>query len=246
MTCISVAGRCQLVEGIALRPLPSLLWVDLSMPLTGDEWNDLSAEEQRKAARFRCFHDQRRYLAAHAALRRALAARGAGEACSLRFEAGAWGKPALCDSSDMRFNLSHSDDIGLIATSLSHDVGVDVELMRAVPDAVSLVSEHFSVDERREFERLPPQAQDRAFLIGWTRKEACLKAVGVGLGVVAPSAIEAGLTDKPRLVRISIGGQWDIVEVHSTFGCHNGVAAVAQVHSRRVGSPPNALLRLVQ
>lgn len=245
MTLTHVAARCQPVDGIALRPLPSLLWVDLSMPLTGDEWDDLSAEEQRKAARFRCPHDQRRYLAAHAALRRALAARGAGEASSLRFESGAWGKPALCDSRGLRFNLSHSDDIGLIGSSFSHEVGVDVERIRPLPDVAMLVVEHFTAAERAQFERLPPQAQDQAFFLGWTRKEACLKAVGVGLSV-DPSSIEAGLTCEPCLLTIALGAEWSVVEVHSTLGSCGVVGAVAQVHSRRAGRLPIASIGWVQ
>ena len=245
MTFICASRRCRPVECIALRPLPSLLWVDLSMPLTGDEWDDLSAEEHRKAARFRCLQDQRRYLAAHSALRRALAAQGAGEPSSLRFRAGAWGKPALCDSTGLRFNLSHSGDIGLIGSSFLHEVGVDAEFIRAVPDAASLVSEHFSVDERREFERLPPQTRNRAFLVGWTRKEACLKAVGVGLSV-DPSSIEAGLTCEPCMLTIALGVEWSVVEVHSILGSCGVVGAVAQVHSQRAGRLPIASIGWAQ
>lgn len=226
-----VSSRCQPVEGIALPALPSLLWVDLSAPLTSDEWSDLSAEEHDQAERFRCVRDQRRYLAAHAALRRALAAHGAGEPHSLRFDPGTWGKPALCDSGGLRFNLSHSDDIGLIGTSFSHDVGVDVECIRTLPDVAMLVNEHFTAAERDEFACLPPHAKDRAFLIGWTRKEACLKAIGLGLHI-APQGVDVGLDACPGKTQVVFGERWYDVAVQSIAHKQGWVGAVAQVLSQ--------------
>lgn len=214
-----------------LRPLTSLLWVDLSIPLTSDERKDVSADEHCRARRFRFAHDRRRYLAAHSALRRSLAASGAGDAASLRFRSNAWGKPELCLPSGLYFNLSHSEDTGLIGISASHDIGVDVEILRHAPDAAELVSEHFTRSERNEFERLPVQERDRAFLVGWTRKEACLKAIGSGLSVHA-SLIEVGLTGGPCVVHIESEDECYVVEVESALGPRGAFAAIAQVQSR--------------
>lgn len=228
LTPIPRSRRCQHVEGIALWPPPALLWVDLSKPLSIDEQDDLSDEERRKAARFRCLHDQRRYLAAHAALRCALATRGAGDARSLLFESGAWGKPALRKSAGLHFNLSHSDDIGLIGTSFSHDVGVDVERIRSLPDLATLVGEHFTAEERGEFECLPKHAQDRAFFVGWTRKEACLKAIGSGLHI-APQSVDVGLAACPRRTQVVFGERYYDVALQSIVNKQGWVGAVAQV-----------------
>jgi len=223
-----VAARCHHVAGVTLRPLLSLLWVDLSTPLTGDEQADVSAAEHRKASRFRCAHDRRRYLAAHAALRRTLAACGAGEARSLHFRDNAWGKPGLQEPGDLHFNLSCSADIGLIGTSASRAIGVDVELMRPLPETAELVSEHFTLSERHEFECLPPEERDRAFLVGWTRKEACLKAIGVGLGA-PPASVDVGLTGFSRRTRVIFGGRWYLLDLQSIAQGQDWVGAVAQV-----------------
>ena len=228
MTLAGVPRRCRHVDGVTLRPLPALLWVDLSLPLAGGEQDDVSAEEHRKASRFRCADDRRRYLAAHAALRRTLAACGAGEARSLHFRSNAWGKPELCEPGGPHFNLSHSADIGLIGSSFSHDIGVDVEFMRALPDAAALVREHFTFAERQEFERLPPQAQDRAFLIGWTRKEACLKAIGSGLHI-APQSVDVGLVAFPRRTQVVFGERCCDIALQSIVHKQGWVGAVAQV-----------------
>ena len=191
-------GQCRVVGVEALAGV--VLWlVDLAQPVSAYELACLSPEEQARAARFRAPHDRDRYLRAHARLRQLLACHTDFAAGELAFAAGEFGKPRLAQAPALHFNLAHSDDTAVIAISNAGEVGVDVEVQREVPDASALAVLHFTPEERNELASAPADQVDRVFLRGWTRKEACLKAVGVGLSL-APSSFEVGLSSGERKV----------------------------------------------
>jgi 4'-phosphopantetheinyl transferase len=103
------------------------------------------------------------------------------------FRPGAGGKPELAPVPELagrrlpRFNVTHSDDLALIAIGLERELGVDLERERAISEADRIVESYFTDAERAQYARLEKAAQAAAFLRGWTRKEAILKALGVGL-----------------------------------------------------------------
>jgi 4'-phosphopantetheinyl transferase len=176
----------------ALQRLPDpwegcALWrIELGSAPTATGLASLDAQERARAARFVFEHDRRRYQAAHVAMRALLAeATALGEASTLRFEHNAFGKPSLADAPDWHFSLSHSGDAALLAIDRAAPVGVDVEVERAMDDVDALADAHFTDAERAQLQRTPADARTRAFLLTWTRKEACLKAVGTGLGTDA-------------------------------------------------------------
>jgi 4'-phosphopantetheinyl transferase len=63
------------------------------------------------------------------------------------------------------------------------EVGVDVEVIRPVPEMADLVERYFSASERNAFASLAPGLQLKAFFSCWTRKEAFVKASGEGLAI---------------------------------------------------------------
>lgn len=79
------------------------------------------------------------------------------------------------------FSLSHSHDIISIAISSSGPLGIDVECLRPGTDKDAIVRRFFKPVEREAWDRLPAGAREAAFLRLWTRKEAVLKALGLGL-----------------------------------------------------------------
>ncbi len=81
----------------------------------------------------------------------------------------------------LHFNLSHSEDLALLGVALDRQIGVDVEHWRPLVDAESIVSRYFAPGERARWLALPEHERLPAFFRGWTRKEAYLKARGVGL-----------------------------------------------------------------
>lgn len=104
------------------------------------------------------------------------------------------GAPYLDGSDDHHVSLAYSAGVTLVAVSRGAKVGVDVERrfdrgVRALPAHALDESEHITLN------RLPETARDEAFLTYWVRKEAILKAEGVGLGV------------EPRRIRVSAPGE---------------------------------------
>jgi 4'-phosphopantetheinyl transferase len=162
--------------------------------------------ELQRAARFVRPGDGRRYLAAHAALRRLLGRRDG-------WLTGANGKPALA-SPPPHFNLSRRGGVALIGISATHEVGVDVEPLQAIEDANELAQLHFTPMERNTVARERGAARDRAFLRCWTRKEACMKATGCGLSL-APSTFECGVQAASARVHVRTAQcEWTLL-VHS-------------------------------
>jgi 4'-phosphopantetheinyl transferase len=86
---------------------------------------------------------------------------------------------------ELRFNVSHSSELALIAVCRGHELGVDVERVRPISEADRIVASFFSPAEQAEFGSLATAARAEAFFRGWTRKEAILKGLGIGLAGLA-------------------------------------------------------------
>ncbi|MGH8995500.1 MAG: 4'-phosphopantetheinyl transferase family protein [Acidimicrobiales bacterium] len=144
--------------------------------------SSLSAEEQGRARRYRRPVDADHYRAGRGWLRQLLGAELGCSAAEVEIASGEHGKPSA-PGSDLRFNASHSGALFVIATSWEVEVGVDVEVIRPNAEVDRIAKRFFSVNERRALAALP----DGPRLVGsfecWTRKEAYLKGVGVGLRV---------------------------------------------------------------
>jgi 4'-phosphopantetheinyl transferase len=155
----------------------------------------LAPEEVARRARFAIERDARRFATARAALRVLLAAETGTAAEDLVLVAGASGKPALARGP--RFSLSRSGPIALVAVDACREVGVDVEQVRPVPDAEAIARRAFLAEERAELAEDRGGDAARAFLLAWTRKEAWLKALGVGLTLPGPPFDAARWTRAP-------------------------------------------------
>jgi 4'-phosphopantetheinyl transferase len=143
----------------------------------------LDDEERARATRFVHPPECRRFVLAHAALRLFLARCLGIHPAAVRYETGIHGKPRLgAGLPPLEFNLSHSGGLAVLAVARDRSVGVDVEQLRDVPDALNIAATHFSAAEREVLRSLPPGEQQGAFFRCWTRKEAVIKAVGEGLG----------------------------------------------------------------
>lgn len=214
-------------------PAPFELWlIGLADAPSDDEIGWLSAPERARAERFAFDRDRRRHLAAHCGLRRLLSARLGVDAGSLRFREGPFGKPYLDGRPACAFNLSHSHDVALVALADDGEIGVDVEVLRHFPDALALAGQHYTASERAALAGRAGRERDLAFLFGWTRKEACLKAVGSGLSIPADT-FEAGLAPERRTVPIGTPQGVVPVEVlslrHALAGAGCIVASLARL-----------------
>ncbi|MBS0349910.1 MAG: 4'-phosphopantetheinyl transferase superfamily protein [Proteobacteria bacterium] len=150
-------------------------------------WNDwsvqvLSKEELNKAYRFIQAVHQRRFALARGHLRVILGKYTGVSPTEIRFQEGAHGKLFLADNPLMlQFNLSHSEDIAVYAFTLQQEVGIDIEWINSSLEIVPLIKRFFAAEEQQAILNLPIKLQHQAFFNYWTRKEAYLKALGVGL-----------------------------------------------------------------
>ena len=209
---------------IGLAPGFELWALDLMAPPRPEETTTLSAPELHKAARFVFERDRRRYLAAHGQLRRLLAGYTGVAGARLEFIEGPFGKPALAGLAACSFNLSHSEDAGMLLMAPHGELGVDVEVLRPMRDALALAERNFSRTENAELRAVAEQNRDHAFLTGWTRKEACLKAIGSGLSI-APDIFTAGLAHEPCTTEIAT--PQGRARVHVASYCPDGLRLIA-------------------
>jgi 4'-phosphopantetheinyl transferase len=144
----------------------------------------LSEEERRRADRHDFDRDRRRFIVARARLRQSLALRLMTRPEAVELVYGTHGKPALAQGSndgDWRFSVSHCDEMAVYAFSQGREVGIDFEAVREVRDADAIVSQFFSRSEQAAYRALDPGEKMLGFFNCWTRKEAFLKALGLGL-----------------------------------------------------------------
>lgn len=144
----------------------------------------LSEDETARAARFVFDRHRARFVAGRAFLRKILGQYVGHAPQRLEFGYGFRGKPFLKKGSDgdrLRFNLSHSGDLALLAVIRARRIGVDVERIREVKEHLRLAGRYFAPGEVAAIRALPPKVQYEAFFNCWTRKEAYIKALGTGL-----------------------------------------------------------------
>src|SRR5262249_45214892 len=151
----------------------------------GPELAVLSADERARAARFVRARERRRFARCRAALREILGGLLGEPAGSLRFRAGAVGKPELDRGvgvlEPLRFNVSHSAELGIVAVCRGREVGVDRGRLRPISEAERIVASFFTAAELDAFTAIAGPDRGAAFLRGWTRKEAVLKGFGMGI-----------------------------------------------------------------
>ncbi len=100
----------------------------------------------------------------------------------IRFGESEEGKPCILGiGSELEFNRSHSGEWLLLAISHGVSVGVDLEVIRARTQMEGIVRRWFTSEEADQLARVSDDDTLLLFHEFWTRKEAVLKAWGVGL-----------------------------------------------------------------
>jgi len=140
----------------------------------------LTAEEQENATRFRFDKHRRRYVASHAAMRKILADHLNISDAELNVVTDRNGKPYI-PNNPVYFNLSHSEEMAILALSENCSVGIDVEYVDQKVNAMSIANRFFHPLEAAQLEGLPGKDLVNNFFRCWTAKEAYLKAMGVGI-----------------------------------------------------------------
>jgi 4'-phosphopantetheinyl transferase len=163
----------------------------------------LSGEERARAARFRTTQLRLRFIVGRGALRSILSRYLGVPPGQLRIETTTSGKPFI-PGSELSFNLSHSDALAVCGVTAGGQLGIDIEHMRRVEDADSIVQRYFAPNELKQYEACRPAVRPAAFFSAWTRKEAFVKATGLGLQRELNS-FEVDLSPQATCPRIALG-----------------------------------------
>lgn len=148
----------------------------------------LSEDEHRRAERYRRLDDRRRFILGRGQLRTLLEIYTGVPAQSFVFSYGPFGKPELGrrpSAQDVRFSLSHTSEMIVYLFGHEHDVGIDIESDRHQGDHLTGRSSFLSPRESLLIQEAAEEKRDEMFLSFWTRKEACLKALGTGFSMAA-------------------------------------------------------------
>lgn len=97
-----------------------------------------------------------------------------------------YGKPYIGNvefKNTLSFNLSHTENMIVLAVTSGRDVGVDVEWSGRDTEILELADISFSTQERDQLFSLPFELQADRFFDLWTLKEAYIKACGMGLSI---------------------------------------------------------------
>ena len=95
----------------------------------------------------------------------------------ISFDTNIYGKPFLRNNQSFHFNVSHSQNMIAVAIS-NKPVGVDIEQTQNVNLEIA---RRFFNESEIEYIKTSSQATNRRFIEIWTKKEAYLKYLGVGL-----------------------------------------------------------------
>ena len=145
----------------------------------------LTAAEIDRAERFRFDRHRRRFIVRRGTLRLLAGWYLDRDPAHLRFAEGEKGKPFIhqpgAAAEHLCFNLSDSKDLAIYAFTRGAELGVDVEILRPMPDADGIAKHFFSTEEQESLLQVPSAEKSQAFFNCWTRKEAYIKAIGEGL-----------------------------------------------------------------
>jgi 4'-phosphopantetheinyl transferase len=145
----------------------------------------LSVDERARADRFLFARHRHHFVVARGVLRVLLGRYLHRAPEQLRFQYNRYGKPEIAgpDGSTLRFNLARSHGLALYAVNLGTEIGIDVERVRTNLEYDQMAQRFFAGREVAELRRLPHALRVEGFFHAWTRKEAYIKARGVGLAI---------------------------------------------------------------
>ncbi len=172
----------------------------------------LSDSERQRASRFHFQADSNRYVVSRNVLRILLGRYLNRRPQDVEIGYSEHGKPFLVEARGappIRFNLSHSGDYTLYAFAHDHEVGIDVERIRALHDFETIATQVFTGAEQRLIAGAPHAEKLASFFRLWSRKEAFVKAVGHGLSAplheisVVTNSVETPGGDGPGRERLT-------------------------------------------
>jgi len=149
--------------------------------------NILHNSEYKRNQRFVFEKDRKRHLITRALLRSVLSEYNKDiEPQDWRFTQNDYGKPEVIPQMNthyLNFNLSHSQQMIVLAVTNGKEVGVDIESLNSNTPTKELAKHTFAPQEYKQLKSLNAQNFHERFFDFWTLKEAYIKACGMGLSI---------------------------------------------------------------
>jgi 4'-phosphopantetheinyl transferase len=187
----------------------------------------VTAEERDRAARFRFEADRQRFLQGRLLLRTFLGHHLGIAPRDVTFVNGEHGKPEV-PTGILRFNLAHSGEWLLFGLARDRELGVDVEQHRTMSDALEIARRFFAPPEVAALEALDPALHYDTFFRVWTRKEAIVKATGLGISAgLDRFAVTSDAPDHVTLRGLDGDSAWDRWTIHGLDMPETYTAAIA-------------------
>ena len=174
--------------------------------------------EQSHAKRYRLPASRNEFIVARGFIRFVLGRYLSIPPGSVRIRAGQHGKPELAGDfhrDRLTFNLAHSAGVILVAITVGHQIGIDIEFLDSKVQFSEIARTIFSQTEQSWLSQLPDDQRQLNYFRCWTRKEAFVKALGEGLSdrirqvEIVPAAV--GLL--ARVAGIPAGDRWMIKDL---------------------------------
>lgn len=147
----------------------------------------LSSDERIRADNYHFLRDQESFVIARASLRNLLGYYLNIDPKQIVFSYNSYGKPYLELETNLnytlQFNLSHSENIILLAFSENIRIGIDVEKIYSTSDLLDVAHRYFSSVEYKRLMTMPRIKREKAFFKYWSRKESYIKGLGKGLSI---------------------------------------------------------------
>lgn len=140
----------------------------------------LSLDEIERANKFKIESVRNTYVLAHAFLRKKLADELGVKPPDVPIVIDKYGKPYL-ESNTLSFNISHTRKSFAIVIARKLSVGIDIEEIKENIDFRTVMESYYHENEINAIKNAIPEEKIELFYKFWTRKEAFLKAIGIGL-----------------------------------------------------------------
>jgi 4'-phosphopantetheinyl transferase len=223
-------GRTRAARTVSAWLLPNCVQLEADSALM----TLLSAAERGRAASYVSSDARATFVVTRAVLRLILGHHLGREPAAIRLATSKYGKPYVAEAgggSSVWFNVSHSRDYGLVATSDDGPVGADVEWIDASVDAEAIAARYFDPPELGRLQASPKCARGRLFYTLWVRKEAYWKAVGTGLpGLERARQARVALHDADVRREEARRKRWHAIELRGLHGYAAAVVAPRGVH----------------
>src|SRR5262245_9653237 len=186
----------------------------------------LSQSEYQRAVKYHRSVDSDRFIVGRGILRKIISAYLGLSPGKLQVSYNEYGKLAISDDQndrDLNFNLSHSGELARYAVTRERVVGIDIEYIRKNFATLEIAEHFFSMDELAALKSLPVDLRTTGFFTCWSRKEAFIKAKGMGVSYpLGRFTVSLAPDEPPALLKVDDdereAGQWKMYELRPGAG----------------------------